>query len=132
MIAKALQGKALAILGLRFPYAGGRLLVSFPQIFCTFALADILLNMAEKNNRDSPLVKSVLALDSYLAELERVGGKINSTDMASHFDVEHIQKLMTRFAECGKGISEQVVNFSAQLQEAQRRAETVAQGVSGQ
>lgn len=61
--------------------------------------------MSNKITRDSPLVKSVLALDNYLAELERVGARINSTDMTSDFDVEYIQKLMTRFAECGQSIS---------------------------
>jgi chromosome segregation ATPase len=88
--------------------------------------------MSKKLNRDSPLVKSVLALDGYLAELERIGTKINSTDMTSNFDVEYIQKLMARFAECGQGVSGEVTNLSTQLQEAQTRAEAVAQGVSRQ
>jgi chromosome segregation ATPase len=88
--------------------------------------------MTNKINRDSPLVKSVLALDNHLVELERVGTKINSTDMTSDFDLEYIHKLMTRFAECGQGISEEVTNLSTQLQEAQARAEAVAQGVSKQ
>ncbi len=88
--------------------------------------------MSNKAKRDSPLVKSVLALDNYLAELERIGSKINSADMTSDIDVEFIQKLMTRFAECGQGISGEVTNFSAQLQEAQARAEAVAKGVSRQ
>ena len=88
--------------------------------------------MSNKAKRDSSLVKSVLALDNYLAELERTGSKINSADMTSEVDVEFIQKLMTRFAECGQGISEEVTNLSAQLQEAQARAEAVAKGVSSQ
>src|SRR5436190_18080 len=88
--------------------------------------------MSNKVKRDSLLVKAVLALDSYLTELERVGAKINSTDMTSAFDVEYIQKLMTRFAECGQGVSEEVTNLSTQLQAARARAETVAQGVSAQ
>jgi hypothetical protein len=88
--------------------------------------------MSNKVNRDSPLVKSVLALANYLAELDRVGTKINSTDMTSDFDVEYIQKLMTHFAECGQGVSDEVTNLSTHLQEAQTRAETVAQGVSKQ
>ena len=88
--------------------------------------------MSDKTKRDSPLVKSVLALDNYLAELERIGTKINSTDMASDFDVEHIQKLMTRFAECGQGVSGEVSTLSTQLHEARARAEAVAQGVSAQ
>ena len=88
--------------------------------------------MSNKAKQDSPLVKSVLALDNYLTELERVGAKINSTDMTSDFDIEYIQKLMARFAECGQGIAEEVTNLSRQLQEAQTRAEAVAQRVSGQ
>jgi oligoendopeptidase F len=88
--------------------------------------------MSNKTKRDSPLVKSILALDNYLTELERIGTKINSTDMTSDFDVEYVQKLMTRFAECGKGVSEEVTNLSTQLYEAQARAEAVAQGVSRQ
>jgi chromosome segregation ATPase len=88
--------------------------------------------MPNKVKRDSPLVKSVLALDNYLTELERVGTKINSTNLASEFDLEYIQKLMTRFAECGQGISDEVTNLSTQLREAQARAEEIARGVSRQ
>src|SRR3989440_5708092 len=88
--------------------------------------------MSNKNKEQSPLVKSVLALDNYLSELERVGTKINSTDMTSDFDIEFVHKLMTRFAECGQGISEEVSNLSARLQEAQTRAQEIAQGVSQQ
>ena len=88
--------------------------------------------MSNKNKRESPLVKAVVALDNYLSELERVGTKINSTDMAADFDVEYIQKLMTRFAECGQGVSEEVAQLSTELQEARARAEAVAEGVSRQ
>jgi chromosome segregation ATPase len=88
--------------------------------------------MADKIKRDSPLVQCVLALDEYLAELERVGTRINSTDMTAAVDVELMQKLMARFAECGQGISTEVANLSARLQEAQASAETVARGVSAQ
>jgi hypothetical protein len=88
--------------------------------------------MSNKTKRDSPLVKSVLALDNYLGELERVGTKISSTDMQSDFDIDFIQKLMARFAECGQGVSEEVTNLSTHLREAQARAEAVAQAVSRQ
>jgi hypothetical protein len=88
--------------------------------------------MSNKTKRESPLVKSVLALDNYLSELERVGTKINSTDMTSAFDTDFIHKLMSRFAECGEGVSQEVTNLSTQLREAQARAEGVAQGVSRQ
>src|SRR6185369_2852287 len=88
--------------------------------------------VSDKNKKDSPLVQSVLALDHQLAELVRIGEKINSTDMSSDIDVDFIQKLMARFAECGQSISEEVSNLSMHLQQAQSRAETVAQGVSKQ
>jgi hypothetical protein len=71
-------------------------------------------------------------LDHQLAELERIGGKINSTDMTADVDVDLIQKLMARFAECGQSISEEVSNLSMHLQQAQSRAEAVAQVVSKQ
>jgi chromosome segregation ATPase len=88
--------------------------------------------MSNKTKRDSPLIKSVLALDTYLTDLERVGTRINSTDMASDVDVEYTQKLMTRFAECIHGVSGEVTNLSTQLHEARARAEAIAQGVARQ
>ena len=88
--------------------------------------------VSDKTKRDSPLVQSVLALDHQLAELERIGRKINSTDMTADVDVDFVQKLMARFAECGRSISEEVSNLSMHLQQAQSRAEAVAQVVSKQ
>jgi chromosome segregation ATPase len=88
--------------------------------------------MEKKARKESPIVKSVLALDTHLSELERVGTKINSTDMTDDFDVEFVQKLMARFAECGQGVSSEVANLSAHLQEAQTRAESIALGVGRQ
>jgi len=88
--------------------------------------------MSNKTKRDSPLVQCVLALDVYLSELERLGTKINSTDMTSDVDVEYVQKLITRFAECGEGISKEVATLATQLQEAQQRAQRVTQGVATQ
>jgi chromosome segregation ATPase len=78
------------------------------------------------------LVKSVLALDQHLSELERVGSKINSTDMNGDFDIDYIRKLMGRFSECGQGVTEEVANLSGHLQAAQTRAESVAKEVSRQ
>jgi chromosome segregation ATPase len=88
--------------------------------------------MSNKDKRDSPLVKSVLALDHYLAELERVGAKINSIDMASDLDVEYVQKLMNHFTECGQGVAAEISNLSRELHGAQARAESVAQEVGRQ
>src|SRR5262245_22009769 len=88
--------------------------------------------MTNSNKDESPLVASVVALQSHLSELERIGAKINATDMTQDIDVEHVQKLMARFAECGQGVSVEVSNLSVQLQQARTRAETVAEGVSRQ
>jgi oligoendopeptidase F len=96
------------------------------------AAGAIIIRMSNKGKEQSPLVRSVLALDQHLAELHRVGTKITSTDMTDNFDVEFIEKLMARFAECGQAISEEVVNLSARLHEAQSGAQAVAQAVSGQ
>ena len=85
----------------------------------------------EKTNKDqSPLVGSVLALDNYLSELERVGTKISTMNMKSEFDLEHMRKLMSRFAECGQGVSVEVTSLSSHLNEARARAEAVAKVVA--
>jgi hypothetical protein len=88
--------------------------------------------MTNKSRPDSPLVLSVLALQTHLDELERVGTRINSTDMTVDVDVELVQKLLSRFAECGQALSEEIVNLSGQLQQAQVSAQAVAEGVSRQ
>jgi chromosome segregation ATPase len=91
-----------------------------------------LVSLNSMSKKDTPLIKSVIALDNYLAELERVGTKINGIDMTSDVDTEFVQKLMARFAECGEGVSREVTNLSTQLQESQLRAQAIAQGVSNQ
>jgi uncharacterized phage infection (PIP) family protein YhgE len=88
--------------------------------------------MANGSRHDSPLVNSVLALQDHLAELERIGGKITSADMTAEVDVELIQKLLMRFAECGQRVSDEVKNLSLHLKQAQTRAETIAGSVSRQ
>lgn len=88
--------------------------------------------MTNNTKRDSPLVGSVIALQNYLTELERVGARINSADMTSDVDIDFIQKLMTRFSECGQGVSDELSNLATQLQQARERAEAVARGVSRQ
>ena len=88
--------------------------------------------MSNGSKRDSPLVNSVLALQSHLAELERIGGKITSTDMTADVDAEFVQKLLMRFAVCGQSVSDEVRNLSTHLKEAQGRAEAIAEAVSRQ
>jgi response regulator RpfG family c-di-GMP phosphodiesterase len=80
--------------------------------------------------RDSPLVHSVTALQNNLSELDRVAGKILSVDMTAEVDVEFVQKLLTRFAEYGRNVADEVRNLSAHLQEAQAQAERVSLGVA--
>ncbi|HET9220143.1 MAG TPA: hypothetical protein VFR18_24400 [Terriglobia bacterium] len=88
--------------------------------------------MSDKTRSDSLLVTSVLRLENHLSELERIGGKINAMDMTADIDVEHIQKLLALFTDCGEEISEEVKNLSTHLQQAQARAEAVAGEVSRQ
>lgn len=78
----------------------------------------------------SPLAQSVLALDGYLADLERIGAKIGESSMKTEFDLAQIRRLMARFAECGQGVSDEVTNLSRHLNEARARAEKIAEGVA--
>jgi hypothetical protein len=82
------------------------------------------------DNTDSPLIKAVVALDAHFSELERIGNKINSLEMKTEFDFAHAQQLMTRFAECGEGVTSEVVNLSNYLNEARQRADALATGVT--
>ena len=86
--------------------------------------------MSESKKVSSPLVTAVLALDEHFAELERVGSKIVSMEIKSEFELEHVQKLLARFAECGQGVSDEVTVLSQLLTEARSRAEKIAQGVA--
>jgi hypothetical protein len=82
--------------------------------------------MSYKIKDPSPLVESVLVLDSYLSEIVRLGDKIQNMDLKSDFDFEQAQKLMNRFAECGQGVSDQVVRLSQELTTARAAAEKAA------
>jgi len=86
------------------------------------------MNDASKN--PSLLVQAVVALDAYFTELERLGNKINSFDMKTEFEFAQAQRLMARFAECGQGVSAEVMNLSNYLNEARIRADALAQGVA--
>lgn len=79
---------------------------------------------------ESALVQAVMALDSYFSDLDRISAKIESMDLKSEFEIEQTQKLLSRFAECGNGISEQVVAMSKALNEARAQAEAVARVVT--
>jgi hypothetical protein len=81
------------------------------------------------NKEQSPLVDAVLALNEYFSEIERVGTKINTMDLKSEFDFEQARRLMARFAECGEGVSSEVVKLSGYLNDARIKSDTLAQGV---
>lgn len=86
--------------------------------------------MNTKIKNPSPLVEAVLKLDNYLAEIVRLGAKIEEMELKSDFDFEQVQRLMTHFAECGQGVTDEVMSLSKHLNEARALAETAAQTVS--
>lgn len=86
--------------------------------------------MAKNVKDQSPLVASVLALDSHLADLERLGAKINEAQMKSDFDREQMRRLLTHFAEYGQNVAHEVTELSTHLNAARARAEEVAVGVA--
>lgn len=89
-----------------------------------------IVRMTNKIKDPSPLVEAVLVLDSYLAEIVRLGDKIQTMDLKSDFDFEQAQKLMNRFAECGQGVTDQVLLLSQNLSEARSKADAAAQVVA--
>jgi chromosome segregation ATPase len=86
--------------------------------------------MSKPNKEYSPLVQSVMALDEYFSEIERVGNKITTMDLKSEFDFEQARRLISRFAECGEGVSSEVMRLSTYLGEARVKADTLAKGVA--
>lgn len=78
----------------------------------------------------SPLVQSVIALDAYFGDIERVGTKIHEMKLKSESDYEQAQKLLARFAERGQMLTEEVRTLSSRLMEVQARASAVAELVS--
>lgn len=86
--------------------------------------------MSNQIKNPSPLVETVLKLDNYLSEIVRLGEKIESMDLKTDFDYEQAQKLLNHFTQCGQGVAEEVVQLSANLNEARAKAEAAAQVVS--
>lgn len=81
-------------------------------------------------NQNSPLVRSVLALENHFSELIRLGSKIEDLGMKSDTDFEQAERLMKHFAEHGEGVASEVVQLSQALTESRSRAEAAAQLVS--
>lgn len=86
--------------------------------------------MTNKIKNPSPLVETVLKLDNYLSEIVRLGEKIDEMELKTDFDFEQAQKLMNHFTQCGQGVAEEVVQLSANLNEARAKAEAAAQIVA--
>ena len=87
--------------------------------------------MSESNKKaQSPLVQSVITLDTYFSELSRLGAKIEDLRMETDFDFEQVKRHMELFSKAGEGVSSEIVRFAAALNEARAAAEAVAQKVS--
>lgn len=69
-------------------------------------------------------------LDAEFSELARLGAQIQRLDIDTESGLEHAVKLLGKFAESGKAISEGIQQFSTVLQEARERSESAAQTVS--
>jgi uncharacterized protein YoxC len=78
----------------------------------------------------SPLVLALLTLDEHFSELNRLATRVEEIDLKSNFDFEQSERLITRFAEAGQAISEDIVHFVKVLNETREQAELAAQKVS--
>jgi uncharacterized protein YoxC len=78
----------------------------------------------------SPLVLALLTLDEHFSELNRLATRVEEIDLKSNFDFEQSERLITRFAEAGQAISEDIVLFVKVLNETREQAELAAQKVS--
>jgi uncharacterized coiled-coil DUF342 family protein len=81
------------------------------------------------SNEPSLLVKAVQALDSYFSELERLANKIGTMELKTEFDFEQARKLLSRYGECGDGVSNEVLNLSNYLNEARVRSDEMSKAV---
>jgi len=84
------------------------------------------MNDSIKLKNPSPFVQAVLKLDNYFSELIRLGDKIESMELKSEFDFEQAERLIKHFAECGEGVSREVVLMSNSLAELRAQAEAAA------
>jgi chromosome segregation ATPase len=77
----------------------------------------------------SLLVQTIVALDKYFSDLERIGTKLEENKLKSEGDFEHAAKLLALFAEAGQGVTFEVQRLSEHLNEARARASAVAERV---
>ena len=88
------------------------------------------MNDTIKIKNPSPFLQSVLKLDNYFAELTRLAEKIDGMELKSDFDFDQVEKLIKHFAECGEGVSTEVVAMSNALNDLRTQAETAANQVA--
>lgn len=88
------------------------------------------MNDTIKIKNPSPFLQSVLKLDNYFAELTRLAEKIDGMELKSDFDFDQVEKLIKHFAECGEGVSTEVVQMSHALNDLRTQAETAAKQVA--
>lgn len=79
-----------------------------------------------KIKNPSTLVQAILKLDNHFSEMIRLGSKIETMEMKSDFDFEQAERLIKHFAECGEGVSTEVVQMSNALLELRGQAEAAA------
>ena len=88
------------------------------------------MNDSIKIKNPSPFLQSVLKLDNYFSELVRLGEKVETMDLKSDFDFEQAERLIKHFAECGEGVSQEVVVMSQALSDLRGQAEHAAKIVA--
>lgn len=88
------------------------------------------MNDVIKIKNPSPFLQSVLKLDNYFSELVRLAEKIDGMELKSDFDYDQVEKLIKHFAECGEGVSTEVVAMSGALNDLRTQAETAAKQVA--
>jgi len=71
----------------------------------------------------SPLVKSVLNLDTHFSDLERLSSRIQELELKTDFDMNQARQLMARFSESAIAVSTEIVELASRLEEARLRAE---------
>jgi len=79
--------------------------------------------MNEKLKNQSPLVQSVLNLDTHFSDLERLSSRIQDLELKTDFDMNQARQLMARFSESAQAVSTEIVELATRLEEARTRAE---------
>lgn len=80
-------------------------------------------SMNEKSKNQSPLVQSVLNLDTHFSDLERLSTRIQDLELKTDFDMNQARQLMARFSESAQAVSTEIVELATRLEEARTRAE---------